>query len=96
MKEIHIRNLTAENERRSIVSVVCGYESEVTAVVNGQKLNAKSIMNTPMIDHAESIDFTVSGNIFRFGYIFCYCGSNVFFKRKETWWSESHGNEYDG
>jgi len=61
MKEIHIRNLTAENERRSIVSVVCGYESEVIAVVNRQKLNAKSIMNTPMIDHAESIDFTIIG-----------------------------------
>ncbi len=36
MKEIHIRNLTEENER-------------------------KSIMNTPMIDHAENIDFTIIG-----------------------------------
>lgn len=61
MKEIHIRNLTAKIDRGSIVSVVCGYESEVTAVVNGQKLNAKSIMNTLMIDHAENIDFTIIG-----------------------------------
>ena len=61
MKEIHIRNLTAKSDRGSIVSVVCGYESEVTAVVNGQKFNAKSIMNTPMIDHAENIDFTIIG-----------------------------------
>lgn len=61
MREIHIRNLTAKNERGSIISVVCGFESEVTAVVNGQKFNAKSIMNTPMIDHAENIDFTIIG-----------------------------------
>lgn len=61
MKEIHIRNLTAENERRNIVSVVCGFESEVTAVVNGQKYNAKSIMNTPVIDHAENVDFVITG-----------------------------------
>lgn len=31
------------------------------SVVNGQKYNAKSIMNTPMIDHAESIDFMIVG-----------------------------------
>lgn len=61
MREIHIRDLIAENERGSIISVVCGFESEITAVVNGQKFNAKSIMNTPMIDHAESIDFTIIG-----------------------------------
>ena len=61
MREIHIRNLKAKNERGSIISVVCGYESEVTAVVNGQKFNAKSIMNTPVIDHAENADFTITG-----------------------------------
>lgn len=41
--------------------MVCGFESEVTAVVNGQKLNAKSIMNAPVIDHAENVDFTIIG-----------------------------------
>ena len=61
MREIHIRNLTPKNERSSIISVVCGFESEITAVVNGQKYNAKSIMNTPVIDHAESVDFTIMG-----------------------------------
>ena len=61
MREIHIRNLTAKKERSSIISVVCGFESEIIAVVNGQKFNAKSIMNTPMIDHAENIDFTIMG-----------------------------------
>lgn len=61
MREIHIRNLTAKNERGSIISVVCGFESEITAVVNGQKFNAKSIMNTPVIDHAENIDFSIVG-----------------------------------
>ena len=61
MREIHIRNLTAKNESGSIISVVCGFESEITAVVNGQKFNAKSIMNTPVIDHATNIDFTIVG-----------------------------------
>ncbi len=61
MRKIHIQNLTAKNARGSIVSVVCGFESEITAVVNGRKFNAKSIMNTPMIDHAENIDFTIIG-----------------------------------
>lgn len=61
MREIHIRNLTAKNESGSIISVVCGFESEITAVVNGQKFNAKSLMNTPAIDHAESVDFTIMG-----------------------------------
>lgn len=61
MREIHIRNLKAKNERGSIISVVCGFESEVTAVVNGQKYNVKSIMNTPVIDHAENVDFAITG-----------------------------------
>ena len=61
MREIHIRNLTPKNERSSIISVVCGFECEITAVVNGQKFNAKSIMNTPVIDHAESVVFTIMG-----------------------------------
>ena len=61
MREIHIRNLTPGNERGSIVSVVCGFESEITAVVNGQRFNVKSIMNTPMIDYAKYIDFTIIG-----------------------------------
>lgn len=29
--------------------------------MSGQKFNAKSIMNTPMIDHADNIDFTIIG-----------------------------------
>ena len=61
MREIHIRNLTPKNERSSIISVVCGFESEITAVENGHKFNAKSIMNTPVIDHAENIDFSIVG-----------------------------------
>lgn len=61
MKEIHIRDFKHSKEKKSIVSVVCGFESEITAVVSGQKFNAKSIMNTPMIDHAECIDFMIAG-----------------------------------
>lgn len=61
MKEIHIRDIKVKSKRGSIISTVCGFESEVTAVVNGQKLNAKSIMNTPVIDHADNVDFTIIG-----------------------------------
>jgi len=61
MREIYIRNLSKNSDRRSITSAVCSFESEVTAVVNGQKYNAKSIMNTPVIDNAENIDFSIIG-----------------------------------
>lgn len=61
MKEIHIRDLKEDNGRDSIISMICGFESEVAAVVNGKKLNAKSIMNTLVIDHARNIDFTITG-----------------------------------
>lgn len=61
MEEIHIRNVVHKNGRASIISVACGFESRVIIVVNGQKFNAKSIMNASVVDNAENIDFMIMG-----------------------------------
>ena len=39
----------------------CGFQSEIIAVVNDQRYNAKSILNTPLIDYAKSVDFSING-----------------------------------
>jgi len=60
MREIQIRK-NSKNQGKRIAAAVCGYESEVFAVINGKKYNAKSIMNMPVMEQAEIIDFLISG-----------------------------------
>lgn len=61
MTEIQINRLEHKKKEDSIICAVCGFESEIIAKVDGKKLNAKSIMNTPLIERANNIDFTISG-----------------------------------
>lgn len=60
MKELHISECPKMKEK-SIVTIVCGFQSEIIAVVNDKKYNAKSIMNTPVIDSAKCVDFIIIG-----------------------------------
>lgn len=60
MKEIYIIECI-KTKGKCIVSIVCGFQSEIIAVINDQRYNAKSILNTPLIDYAKSVDFFING-----------------------------------
>lgn len=61
MRELHINNTEHIKCRGGIISVTCRFQSEIIAIVNGQRLNAKSIMNTSAIVKADAIVFLISG-----------------------------------
>lgn len=60
MKELHVRECLKIKEK-SIVAIVCGFQSEIIAVVNDERYNAKSIMNSPIVDSAKRVDFIITG-----------------------------------
>jgi len=60
MKELHVRECPKRKEK-SIVAIACGFHSEIIAVVNDERYNAKSIMNSPIVDSAKCVDFIITG-----------------------------------
>ena len=61
MIEVHIKDPECKKRNYGFITVACGFESEIIVVTNGSKLNAKSIMNTPVFENAATLDFIVSG-----------------------------------
>lgn len=61
MIEIQINNTGHKQSKGGIISVACRFKSEIIAEVNEQRVNAKSIMNAPIIDTATNIRIIISG-----------------------------------
>lgn len=61
MIRIHINNKRNQQKRGNFIALACGFKSEVAAVINGEKINAKSIMKVPVIENAAEIDFIING-----------------------------------
>lgn len=61
MREIHIAHMKQRNASAGLITVTCRFESEIIVMVDGRKLNGKSIMNTSIIEKAEKLDFIING-----------------------------------
>lgn len=61
MIKIHVDNKRVKQTGITLIGLVCGFKSDVTAVIKEEKINAKSIMKAPTIEMASKIDFIVSG-----------------------------------
>lgn len=61
MKKIQLRKGT-EHDIVDLVAMLCRYNSDVTAIVDGEKYNAKSIMSASVLKDARKIDITIDGD----------------------------------
>ncbi|MCR4690526.1 MAG: HPr family phosphocarrier protein [Lachnospiraceae bacterium] len=61
MKKIQLRKGT-EHDIVDLVAMLCRYKSDVTAIVDGEKYNAKSIMSAYVLKDARKIDITIDGD----------------------------------
>lgn len=61
MIKIHIKNKRDKKTSVTLIALVCGFHSDVTAVLRGETINAKSIMKAPDIEMASEIEFIVNG-----------------------------------
>lgn len=61
MIEIHIDQVKRKEKSSNLITVMCRFESEIMATVNGRRLNGKSIMNISEIERARKLDIVVKG-----------------------------------
>lgn len=61
MITIHINNKRNKQKSGKFIALACGFKSEVSAVIDGEEINAKSIMKAPVIENAVEISFIING-----------------------------------
>ena len=61
MLEIQIDNARQKAGEPNFISMACRFKSDVVVVVNGQRLNGKSIMNSSIIENAETLKVIAEG-----------------------------------
>lgn len=61
MVRIHVINNKNRQKSGNFIALACGFKSEVSAVIDGEEINAKSIMKAPAIEKAVEIDFIIKG-----------------------------------
>lgn len=60
MIELHVRD-NRENIPGSLVTVACGFVSDISLVDRGKKYNAKSIMNIPVFNQCNELYLVIEG-----------------------------------
>ena len=61
MKKIEIKVTKYYKKEERFVTLACQFKSEIIAELYGREYNAKSIMNTLLIENADKILFTITG-----------------------------------
>ena len=44
-----------------MIAITCCCKSNISVLIKGEEINAKSIMKIPMIERAETLDFLIDG-----------------------------------
>lgn len=61
MIKIYVSNKRNQKKSGNFIALACGFKSEVSAVITGEEINAKSIMKAPVIENAAEIEFVIKG-----------------------------------
>lgn len=61
MIKINVSNKRNKQKSGNFIALACGFKSEVSAVIAGEEINAKSIMKAPVIENAVEISFIING-----------------------------------
>ena len=61
MIKINVSNKRSKQKSGNFIVLACGFKSEVSALIAGEEVNAKSIMKVPVIENAAEIEFIIKG-----------------------------------
>lgn len=61
MIKIHVNNKRNRQKSGNFIALACGFKSEVSALIAGEEINAKSIMKAPVIENTAEIEFIIKG-----------------------------------
>lgn len=61
MIKIYVTNKRNQQKSGNFIALACGFKSEISAVIAGEEINAKSIMKVSAIENAAEIGFLIKG-----------------------------------
>lgn len=61
MIKIHVENKKSEKRIGALIAITCCCKSNISVMIKGEEINAKSIMKIPMIERAEELNFIIDG-----------------------------------
>lgn len=61
MIRICIDNKKNQQKSGNFIALACGFKSNISAVVAGEEINAKSIMKASVIENVAEIEFIIEG-----------------------------------
>ena len=61
MIKIHVENKKSKQRIGELIAITCCCKSNISVLIKGEEINAKSIMKIPMIERAETLDFLIDG-----------------------------------
>ena len=61
MIKIHVENHKSKQRIGELIAITCCCKSNISVLIKGEEINAKSIMKIPMIERAETLDFLIDG-----------------------------------
>lgn len=61
MIKIHVENKIGKQRIGELIAITCCCKSNISVLIKGEEINAKSIMKIPMIDRTDNLDFIIEG-----------------------------------
>jgi len=61
MIKIHVEKKNSKQRMGELIAITCCCKSNISVLIKGEEINAKSIMKIPMLEGAEELDFIIDG-----------------------------------
>lgn len=61
MIKIHVENHKSKQRIGELIAITCCCKSNISVLIKGEEINAKSIMKIPMIEREDNLDFIIDG-----------------------------------
>ena len=61
MIKIHVENKKSKQRIGELIAITCCCKSNISVLIKGEEINAKSIMKIPMIEREDNLDFIIDG-----------------------------------
>lgn len=61
MIKIHVEKKNSKQRMGELMAITCCCKSNISVLIKGEEINAKSIMKIPMLEGAEELDFSIDG-----------------------------------
>lgn len=61
MIKIHVEKKNSKQRMGELIAITCCCKSNISVLIKGEEINAKSIMKIPMLEGAEELGFIIDG-----------------------------------